>query len=1007
MSFVAHISDPHLHSFSSFNVTLESGVSSRLDASLSTFESAVDVGVERGARDVVVSGDLVHIGKLHLHKDFSPLVDKFRHIIEKHGRNLNFHFLAGNHDMASLDGEVHALEFLKGFAGCHVWDRPHGVRIADRMVDFVPFIRDPKEAEERLGRMRDDPTRGSILVLHAGIASAQMASESVIDHGALSPDLFEGWNLTIAGHYHGHQRGTYTGGEWIIPGSLLQVDSSEEGQAKGLVLVDYDSLDWEFVKVESPEFVTLKIPSDLARLEQLRDRPDRYLKLIGETPDITLADLRRLMDGARAKWTPDVTRQVSTGTRIAVNLDTSATTLADRYVRHINPPGFDIERLIKTGTAYLEKLDLSNPSAAGGRITLGKMVIENYRTIERAEFDFDRTGLYRVIGVNHDDDGTNDNGSGKSSLLEAPFWILTGEVLREEKLKQSVARNHADGPCRGSLVVKDATGRELQIERTYNPKTSKATLDIKIDGKSAKKLVQQKKRDTQEVLYEMLGLDDEILRTVDILTNSFEFLGSTEAKRTELLEKLMRATVFSEAREMVREDRKQAGKDLDAADTERRVKEVGVIGARNRIAELSAKVASFEAEKSRRVEAVSGQISSLLSTRIATETARHQVVLEQANMMKRADELKASAPDLSGLPQLVADIAACDTVLADERAALRAVETEMSKNAARLKHISQGHLVGQTCEWCGEDVTQAGAAGYQDRLHVERATLQTKFNEHAAMIDGAVAMRAEADTAKAALEKRQKDLDAGLLGATNFINTKTHELRTIDEALAGLAKQIEILEGQKSAIQAEQPAIAPLIEAERIALAEGEPALADLVARVETLREDLKYLEWWEVGFGPSGVRSFALDAVLPTLNDAVNRYISRFSSSLAMHYSPTSKTKKGDLREELSVNVESLSGITDIGSGSGGEQKRMMYSDLFARRALRLLRLPDLNVLIADEAFDQVDAAGIETLMDILQEEAKTKFVPVVTHNEHMAPRFQKVIKVERRGNVSRVEVV
>ncbi len=142
------------------------------------------------------------------------------------------------------------------------------------------------------------------------------------------------------------------------------------------------------------------------------------------------------------------------------------------------------------------------------------MVIENYRTIERAEFDFDRVGLYRVIGVNHDDDGTNDNGSGKSSLLEAPFWILTGDVLREEKLKQSVARTHADGPCRGTLMVKDATGRQLEIERTYNPKTSRATLDIKIDGKCAKKLVQQKKKDTQEVLYEILGLDAEILRSV-------------------------------------------------------------------------------------------------------------------------------------------------------------------------------------------------------------------------------------------------------------------------------------------------------------------------------------------------------------------------------------------------------------------------------------------------------------------------------------------------------------
>lgn len=347
---VAHLSDPHLHNFTAYSSVNESGVNSRLLAGISAVERAVDAAVERGARAVVVSGDVFHVGSRYLTSGLSPVAAMFQRLSAK---PLTYHIAAGNHDMASLDGKMHALEFLKGYRNFNVYDAASTVSIGPRHVDFVPFHRDPKALEEALGSLRGDH-KADVLVIHAGIDAAQMGSEEVVDHGAVGPALFEGWELVLAGHYHGYQCGQYSGGEWVIPGSLLQVGASEEGQRKGFVLVDYETMDREFVEVESPRFVTLRLPADLKRLDELKANPARYLRLLGETSDLDRPDVVRLMQGAEALWTFEPAAQSSEGPRLAIGLDTSPAAVLSKYVDHRKPEGYDLDRLKQVGASFLE-----------------------------------------------------------------------------------------------------------------------------------------------------------------------------------------------------------------------------------------------------------------------------------------------------------------------------------------------------------------------------------------------------------------------------------------------------------------------------------------------------------------------------------------------------------------------------------------------------------------------------------------------------------------------------
>lgn len=633
-----------------------------------------------------------------------------------------------------------------------------------------------------------------------------------------------------------------------------------------------------------------------------------------------------------------------------------------------------------------------------------KITIENYRTIEHAEFEY-KPGLYRVVGLNHDDAGANDNGSGKSAFLEAFYWAQTGEVLREDKYSEDVVRKFGGAGCRVRLAGTDAAGRPILIDRQRNG--AKAGLVISINGKPADKLNQQQKRDTQAVLYDILGTDAEILRTVDVLTNAKEFLGASESKRKELLEKLLRMVVMAEARERAKAERDVINKRITELDKAARVLDVTVTGARSRLAEFETQLAGFEVDRARRLAAVDEKIAPL---DVQLTTKRGDVTTKQgeiANLEDRLRELAATVTDPSALTEAAATISDCDAVIINASSQVRTLDRDIAQLDSKLAHLQKGHLAGSDCNECGKPVTKDDLARYIAAIQNDRRLKAVAADPWRQQLKDAQEVRIYAVSQKTEIEKRAKSLEEQVNAARNGITTRQHEIRTLTEGVSGLERQRALLASQADTIRAETPSLAPAIEKERETIAAKEPELTALNATLTKDREELRYLEWWEDGFGPAGLRSFALDAVMPLLNETMQKYMNDFSSSFTVSYSPQSNTKKGEAREKLSLNVKSRSGVDALGSGSGGEQRRIALADFFARRRLRAMRLPEPNVLIVDEALDQVDAVGAESLAKVLVNEAKTKCVLMVAHNEHLAAYPQKIIRVERRNNVSTVEVV
>ena len=130
-----------------------------------------------------------------------------------------------------------------------------------------------------------------------------------------------------------------------------------------------------------------------------------------------------------------------------------------------------------------------------------KISIQNFYSIQDLTLNFDKyEGLIVIKGKNVDSGGSN--GSGKSAIIEALCFGLTGKTIRkstEDALVNNVAKKH----CKVTLTL-EAGGKNLKVIRQKKP--SKLQL---FDGKS--EITRATQADTQEFLNNLLNTNYKVL----------------------------------------------------------------------------------------------------------------------------------------------------------------------------------------------------------------------------------------------------------------------------------------------------------------------------------------------------------------------------------------------------------------------------------------------------------------------------------------------------------------
>lgn len=181
--------------------------------------------------------------------------------------------------------------------------------------------------------------------------------------------------------------------------------------------------------------------------------------------------------------------------------------------------------------------------------------------------------------------------------------------------------------------------------------------------------------------------------------------------------------------------------------------------------------------------------------------------------------------------------------------------------------------------------------------------------------------------------------------------------------------------------------------------------LAKHKAVVEEAQEELKYLNFWKVGFAPVGIRSFITDDVIELLNRKTQENLNDlFDGAISVLFDPESKNNKGIISNKISTIFLHNGKETSFSLLSGGEQQRAILATELALTEVAEARAgTKLNLRFLDEPFTGMDNNGQVKSLSLFSRIARDKdgFF-VISHDENFQHLCQKAMFVLKHKEIS-----
>ena len=146
-----------------------------------------------------------------------------------------------------------------------------------------------------------------------------------------------------------------------------------------------------------------------------------------------------------------------------------------------------------------------------------------------------------------------------------------------------------------------------------------------------------------------------------------------------------------------------------------------------------------------------------------------------------------------------------------------------------------------------------------------------------------------------------------------------------------------------------------------------------------------------------SGVKTTIIKEYLPIINELINQYLGVMEFYVDFNLDESfSEVVRSRCRDEFTYS-----------SFSEGEKKRLDIAILFAwRQIAKMKNSINCNILFLDEILDgSVDESGLDAVFQIIEEEAKTSNVFVISHNEKFKSKFDNIISITKRGDFSVIQ--
>lgn len=632
--------------------------------------------------------------------------------------------------------------------------------------------------------------------------------------------------------------------------------------------------------------------------------------------------------------------------------------------------------------------------------------------------DLDRQGLVAVLGRNLVDTGSDVNGSGKSSILDAFMWGLFGETSpRKETTTSNVGLKSDD-------IVNDKVGKDTIVVVTFEAnngtqyrvrrwrKAKPEGVDKRGNGAQLFEvgvptpLADLDVPEIQRRIEEKLGFDHELFSQTVMRSqeDAFTFAQATPKERFGLLTRVEGLEELDTWNAKFAESLRVLRNELSAIQGDVRLKEQALTLFREEAAREASLIQVWEVDRQNRVAAGMARVAQY-----AQGIAQADLELAKLPAFEAAlAGLNVPAEALPSPPEGLQAWVERQTALHGQ---LGGAQRDYDRAAQAYR--SAKTLQAGKCGHCGQALAPEYIAGHLAELEAEgqkAAGTRTALLEQLAE---ATRVIAEAQTAyaqvRAAAEAkrfaREQERQAVLSAIALLKREEANRHRLLGECQR-CEQEVTNLRAASNPMAAASQARAQRVQELEAAFTEAK----QLEGRTQTM---IGLTEWWTKNL-PS-LKAWIFDSVVGEITREANRWLSILTGGLCwVEIKATDTTKAGETRDRVGLqcfrwNADGSIAERDFRRWSGGEKRRIALAIEWALAARLAQRSKaSCSFLALDEVDRHLDAAGRAGLIaafDVLRREKET--ILFVTQDADMRAKPDKSWIVTKDKAGARVEVV
>jgi len=660
-----------------------------------------------------------------------------------------------------------------------------------------------------------------------------------------------------------------------------------------------------------------------------------------------------------------------------------------------------------------------------------ELILENFRSFKEQTFEF-KKGAFLIQGINNTDDGSESNGSGKSSLREALCFVLGLPTFSDTNT--DLINNNAD-KCKVEFhLFNSLTKDDLLIIRELPLKgSSMVTIILNgIDQKDQFATV----RDGDKLIIDLIGISKEDLLNHYIVSKEkfTSFFSSSDTKIKELISRFSNFNKFDGVEDIVQID-------IDFLNEELKILNDGLQKYEGKIEYLKEelikeKEKDVEEEISSQISKINGEISNYIKS---IEDARETI----QNKKNKIFELKGRIPiheakketlekELKSLQEIKFD----DEIKQIEKKKEKAVEQkdiinqEIYSIETQLKEFNKFKIEIETaiegsiqCPKCFHEFIPNNEISIEEAKKTLPTVLKeieefntniknnsskiskiqeilSKLNENLSSYEQKIS---DFNKHKNNLLNKIDDCDTEIYNISRSISNITGEISSIEDRIVHYNKMIEqkkqsIEEIKKQEVKTKEEEINKSIDS----LIE-EKSKHEL--KIEEKKDQIFEKEQWVFRF--KKFRSKLANESLDIIQGYANMYLENMKTNLNVKIEGFRQNRDGSIREKINPIVL-RNGIQE-GSGnfkkySGGERGKIdIATSVLAVQTLinNSCHTGGLNLTFIDEVLESVDSQGLECIVESV-DNPNTHFM-VISHVRHDKVH-NNVITVEKTNNVSKI---